>query len=289
MEYALEVQGLEKHYSGFSLQKVDLALPAGCVLGLVGKNGAGKSTLLNLILDVVKKDAGTVRLFGSEVCGPLQKQDIGVVFDESYFHDFLQPRQISHIMQNIYQNWDQDQFFHYLQQFALPLDKKVKAFSRGMKMKLSIAAALSHRARLLLLDEPTGGLDPVVRDEILDIFADFMLEEDHSILISSHITSDLERIADYIALIDDGRLLLCQEKDQLLERYMLLKGSPEQLAAMDSTQRSALIGLQQGTFGFEAVCDIQNGLPTGDVVCEPGRLEEVLLHFIRGSERGDRQ
>ena len=217
----LEVDSLSKHYADFDLKDVSLSLPKGAIMGLVGTNGAGKSTTIKLILNLIRRDGGSVRIFGKDNIGEeaAVKERIGVVFDECFFHDNLKPSQVSKVMGHIYKDWDEAYFFRLTDRFALPRGKVVKEFSRGMKMKLSIAAALSHHPDLLLLDEPTSGLDPIVRNEILDLFMDFIQDENKSVLLSSHITSDLEKVADYIAYIHGGRILLSDEKDALVERY----------------------------------------------------------------------
>ena len=206
---ALEIRDLAKHYTGFSLDHLNLTLPWGCIMGLVGENGAGKSTTIKLILNTVSRDGGTITILGRDnrenLC--LSKEEIGVVLDEVGISACLTARQIGKIMQGIYRSWDDAVFTDYLTRLAVPADKKFKEFSRGMKMKLGIAVALSHHPRLLILDEATSGLDPVVRDEVMDIFNEFTRDENHAILISSHIVSDLEKICDYIAFLHKGELM----------------------------------------------------------------------------------
>ena len=255
-------------------------------MGLVGQNGAGKTTLLKLILNLIARDSGEISVLGMDNRKEEMaiKQRLGVVMDESAFHDFLTPQKVSNIMAGIYPNWDEGQFAGYLQRFGLRPGDLIKNFSRGMKAKLSIAAALSHAPQLLLLDEPTSGLDPVVRDEILDIFAEFIGDGEHSILISSHITSDLERVADYIALLDGGQLIFCEEKDALLYGYSVLKGTREQLERLD---RSELIGLRETSFGFDALVERseENRRRFEGLVFDRCTLEEMVLYFIRGKKR----
>ena len=201
---AIEISGLCKSYEGFRLENFSLNLPKGSILGLAGENGAGKSTIIKLIMNAERRDAGSVRVLGTECTEPEfsdLKNDIGIVLDEANFPTVLTPKMICRVMESTYKNWNSTQYFDYVRRFALPEDKKFKDFSRGMKMKLAIAAALSHNAKLLVLDEATGGLDPLVRDEILDILNDFTRDEEHSILMSSHIVSDIEKICDYFAFI----------------------------------------------------------------------------------------
>ncbi|ERI97495.1 ABC transporter ATP-binding protein [bacterium 210820-DFI.6.52] len=282
----LELRGVGKSYGSFALRDVDLSVPKGCIMGLVGQNGAGKTTLLKLILNLIARDSGEISVLGMDNRKEEMaiKQRLGVVMDESAFHDFLTPQKVSNIMAGIYPNWDEGQFAGYLQRFGLRPGDLIKNFSRGMKAKLSIAAALSHAPQLLLLDEPTSGLDPVVRDEILDIFAEFIGDGEHSILISSHITSDLERVADYIALLDGGQLIFCEEKDALLYGYSVLKGTREQLERLD---RSELIGLRETSFGFDALVERseENRRRFEGLVFDRCTLEEMVLYFIRGKKR----
>lgn len=282
----LELRGVGKNYGSFALRDVDLSVPKGCIMGLVGQNGAGKTTLLKLILNLIARDSGEISVLGMDNLKEEMaiKRQLGVVMDESAFHDFLTPQKVSKIMAGIYPNWDGRQFADYLQRFGLRPGDSIKNFSRGMKAKLSIAAALSHAPQLLLLDEPTSGLDPVVRDEILDIFAEFIGDGEHSILISSHITSDLERVADYIALLDEGQLIFCEEKDALLYGYSVLKGTREQLERLD---RSELIGLRETSFGFDALVERseENHRRFEGLVFDRCTLEEMVLYFIRGKKR----
>ena len=220
---ALELKDLCKSYPGFSLDHLNLTLPNGCILGLIGENGAGKTTAIKLILDIIRKDSGTIRILGKDCSTEtsIPKEEIGVVMDEVGFPECLTPTQIGLIMKDSFNNWDSSLYSQYLQTFHLPEKKEFGQFSKGMKMKLGIAVALSHHPKLLILDEATSGLDPVVRDEILDIFNDFTRDESHAILISSHIVSDLEKICDYIAFLHKGKLVLYEEKDRLLKNMAL--------------------------------------------------------------------
>ena len=279
MEAILEIQGLCKRYADFQLSDISLSMAPGTITGLVGANGAGKSTAIKLILNLIRRDAGNIRVFGQDNLTEeaAVKERIGVVFDEPCFHDILTPLQISGYMHGLYGRWDETLFRRYLSAFSLPEKKPVKDFSRGMKMKLSIAAAMSHGAELLILDEPTSGLDPLVRDEILDIFLEFLQEESHAILLSSHITSDLDKIADTIALLDHGRLLFHEEKDALRDKYALVKGSREQLAALEDR----LIGLRENRFGFEGLCLRQDVRRLPELTAERPTIEEIMLFFTK--------
>ena len=222
MKNALELQNVSKSFKGFEMKDMTFSLPEGCILGLVGKNGAGKSTTIRLIMDMIHKDSGTIDVLGKNIEEDFTetKQDIGVVLDEPSFPEYVTADQMNNIMKNIYRNWDEKRYYELIDQFELPKWKKqFKNYSKGMKMKLAIAVAFSHHAKLLILDEPTSGLDPFMRDEILDILYEFTREEDQSVLISSHIVSDLERLCDYIAYIDQGSLKLYEEKDCRIEQY----------------------------------------------------------------------
>ncbi len=215
---ALEIKGLTKAYRDFRLDSLDLVLPSGCIMGLIGENGAGKSTTIKLILNTIRRDAGTITIMGKDNRKNVQlmKEDVGIVLDDVGFPECLTGKQVGKIMRNTYRNWDNKAYEDYLRKFSVPMDKEFKDFSRGMKMKLGIAVAMSHDPKLLILDEATSGLDPVVRDEVVEMLNEFTRDEGHSILISSHIVSDLEKLCDYIAFLHKGKLLLCEEKDALL-------------------------------------------------------------------------
>ena len=273
---AIELNGLEKHYPGFDL-KIDLTLPQGCVLGLVGENGAGKSTTIRMLLGMTKPDGGSLRVLGKELA---DKEEIGVVLDEPAFPECLSPRQLGKVMAGIFRSWDQAAYEKLLQKLSLPTDKKFKDFSRGMKMKLSIAVALSHRPRLLVLDEPTSGLDPVVRDEVVELFADFTRDEEHSVLISSHIVSDLEKICDYVAFLHKGRLLLCEEKDALREEYALAQLSRADFEALDP---AAVIGSRRSPYGISAIIR-REAAPAG-LAIEPVSIEDLFILMVKDEER----
>ncbi len=285
MQPVIEIQGLRKEYAGFTLQDLNLTIEEGTITGLVGANGAGKSTTLKLILNLVRRDAGTIRVFGLDNREKDReiKAQIGVVFDEPCFHDILTPHQISAYMGSLYAGWDAAFFGTLLGRFSLPEKKIVKEFSRGMKMKLSIAAAMAHHPRLLLLDEPTSGLDPLVRDEILDMFLEFLQDDRHSIVLSSHITSDLEKIADTIALIDNGRLVFHEEKDRLREQYVLIKGSSAQLEKLD---QNLLIGVRKNEYGFEALSKNRRQAAFAGLVTETPTIEDIMLFYTR-SRKGN--
>lgn len=279
MENIMEIRGLSKKFPEFSLKQVSFSVPKGSVVGFIGENGAGKSTTIKLILNLMFKDSGTITVFGKDHLknDKKMKEDIGVVLDECNFPDSTKLKDVNRIMRRVYKNWQENVFFSLTAKLGLSKQKSVKEYSRGMKMKLMIAVALSHKAKLLLLDEATSGLDPIVRDEILDVFFDFIQDEEHSILMSSHITSDLEKIADYIVFIHQGRIIFAEPKDQLLEKYGVLKCSEGQLKRLNQTD---IIGIRRNEFGVEALVN-RNNLPTGYMI-DKASLEDIMLFHIRG-------
>ncbi len=275
---AIEIKDLCKSYSGFSLDHLNLELPNGCIMGLIGENGAGKSTTIKLILEMVKRDSGTVTLLGRDNRENIRllKEDIGVVLDDVGIPSCLTAKQVGKIMKNTFKNWDEHAYSEYLRKMSVPDDRQFKDFSRGMKMKLGIAIALSHNAKLLLLDEATSGLDPVVRDEILDVFSEFTRDEDHAILISSHIVSDLEKICDYIAFLHQGKLLLCEEKDLLKEQYAVIHCTSEQIARIDP---SVIIGKKENAYGVEAIV-LKDAIPAG-MESSPVDIEQLFVFMVK--------
>lgn len=276
---AVEVKELTKKFKGFTLDHVSFSLPAGCIMGLVGENGAGKSTTLKLLLNMIQKDSGRITILGKDEKN-IDKNEIGVVFDECRFHESFTAKDINQVLKSIFQRWNEQQFFDYLNRFEVPSNKKLKEFSRGMKMKISIAAAVSHDAKLLLLDEPTSTLDPVVRDEMLDIFYDFISDEQHSIIISSHILSDLEKVCDYIAFMHKGKMILCEEKDRLLQECRLAQMSEAEFSAIDKDE---IIGSRKTPFGITAV--IRKAATAQIRNTQPINLEDLFVYMIRGEEK----
>lgn len=281
MEYALEIQNLCKHYHGFSLNHINFSLPTGCIMGLIGENGAGKSTTIKLILDLIKKDSGNIRLFGqdSTQLSHNLKEQIGVVLDQSSFPETLSANQINKVLQKMYHTWEENKFLSLIEKFHIPLKKPVKDYSKGMKMKLSIAAALSHDTKLLILDEATSGIDPVVRDELLDLFLDFIQDDSHSILMSSHMIHDLEKVCDYITFIHHGNMIFSSSKDNLLEQYRIVKCSSAELKRIDS---NAVCGKRENQFGVEALVKADN-IPRG-YISDPANIEDIMLFTIRGEQ-----
>ena len=280
---AIELSHVTKRFPGFTLQDLSLAVPSGTICGLVGENGAGKSTTIRLLMGALRPDSGRCTVLGTDVASPeflSVKEDIGVVLDEAYFPESLNALQVGSVMARTYRRWDSGQYQSCLTRFALPEKKQFKDFSRGMKMKLAIAAALSHGAKLLLLDEATSGLDPMVREELLEVFADFAAQDGHAVLISSHIVSDLEKICDYVAFLEKGRLVLCEEKDVLLDRYGILKCGREDLNRVDP---AALHGVRLGQYGAEALVD-RDRAPR-DMVVDRATLEDIILHLAKEEEQ----
>lgn len=275
---ALEIKNLTKSYDGFLLDRLNLTLPGGCIMGLIGENGAGKSTTIKLILDMIRKDSGSVTILGKDSCGWLGsvREDVGVVMDEVGIPECLTVQQAGNVMKHTFRNWDAEQFTRLTEKLGLPAKKPFKDFSRGMKMKLGIAIALSHNSKLLILDEATSGLDPVVRDEVLEMFSDFTRDETHSILISSHIVSDLEKLCDYVAFLHKGRLLLCEEKDRLLEEYGILHCTPEELKTLPE---HAVRYKKENPYGVEVMVR-RSDVPAGFRV-SPISIEELFVFMVK--------
>lgn len=275
---ALEIRNLTKEYPEFMLDNLNLTLPSGCIIGLIGENGAGKSTTIKLILDMINRDSGSIKIFGRDNRESLEltKEDIGVVMDEVGIPECLNVRQVGNIMKHTFRNWDDAEYTRLLQKLALPDKKQFKEFSRGMKMKLGIAIALSHNAKLLILDEATSGLDPVVRDEVIGMFSDFTMDETHSVLISSHIVSDLEKLCDYIAFLHKGKLLLCEEKDQLLAEYGLLHCTAEEL---NKIPEEAIKYKKENPYGVEAMV-LRSAVPANFNV-SPISIEELFVFMVK--------
>lgn len=286
MEYAIKAEGLVKNYGAFCLNNVDIALPGGSIMGLIGDNGAGKTTLIKLLLNLIKRDAGRVSLLGLDPIADERavKAQLGVVFDECCWSELLCPAEIERVLRKLYPTWGTDLFYSYLERFSLPAKKKIKTFSRGMRMKLSVAAALGSSPKLLLLDEPTGGLDPIIRNEILDIFMEFIQDDEHSILMSSHITGDLEKVCDYICFLHQGEVLLCDQKDDLLERYGILRCNVQQL---EKISPEFVVRIMPHQFGCNAL--VQNSArlrrqhPEMTVDC--ATLEDIMLFYVKGETR----
>jgi len=282
MSNALEVQNLHKTYSDFTLDSVSFSLPAGYIMGFVGQNGAGKTTTIRCILNMAARDGGEITIFGLDnVRDELAvKQELAAVFDESFFVESWRVREVEKIIKGFYSKWDSRLYGDYLKKFELSPDKRVKELSRGMKLKLMLAVAMSHGAKLLILDEPTSGLDPVARDGLLDILREYIADGEKSVFFSTHITSDLERIADYITLIDHGKIFYTGTKDNLLEHFRIVKGNKTDLA--DPLKRK-LIGLSVTSTGFTGMLPVSEmkGLP-GSIVTEQPAIDEILVYISKG-------
>ena len=275
---ALELKNVSKSFSGFCLDNINLTLPSGCIMGLIGENGAGKSTTIKLILDMIHKDSGTVTILGRDNQDNMEltKEDIGVVMDEAGIPECMTVEQVGKVMGHTFRNWDEEAYSRMITKLELPKKKQFKDFSRGMKMKLGIAIAMSHKSKLLILDEATSGLDPVVRDEVVEMFSDFTRDENHSILISSHIVSDLEKLCDYVAFLHKGKLLLCEEKDQLLAEYGLLHCTREELQKFPA---EAIKYKKENPYGVEAM--VQRSVVPAGVNMSPISIEELFVFMVK--------
>ena len=276
MDNALEIKGLSKEYKDFRLDNVSFEVPSGSIVGLIGENGSGKTTIIKLILNMIKKNGGEVTVLGKNKGISDIKNEIGVVMDEPGFPGFLNAKEINRIMKNIFSNWSDDTFFGYLKKLKVPDNKEYKDMSKGTRMKTGIAVALSHNPRLLILDEATNGLDPVVRSEVNEIFTEFTRDESHSILISSHIVSDLDRICDYIVFIHNGKLMLFEEKDRLLEKYCIVHCTREQLS---SIERSKIIGRKENKYDISVLMEksqVKSGFSTS-----PVDIEELFVFMAK--------
>jgi ABC-2 type transport system ATP-binding protein len=283
---AIEIKNLTKNYKDFTLDKVSFSVPKGSIMGFVGENGAGKTTTIKAILDIIQTDGGEVQLLGSNAKNLAleQKSQIGVVFDGSSLHDNLTVKNINLVMKHIYHNWEEKTFQDYSKRFNLPEKKIIKEFSRGMKMKLSIAIALSHHSKILILDEATSGLDPMVRDEILDIFLEFIQDEEHTILLSSHIISDIEKIADYVTFIHHGKIVFCQSKDDLIYQHGVVRCRKEDVTNLD---RSFVVGIRENSFGAEVLIRNKEEFKKRyhGYMVEKTSIEEIMLFISRGKEQ----
>lgn len=285
MENILELQQVSKAFpsSDFALDQVTFSLPYGAILGVVGENGAGKTTTIDCILNTIPKSSGTIRIFGREMSDADTdiREKIGVVYDGDNFPLYWTANQLSEVMEGLYAQWDRALFRKYLEEFRLPAGQKIKRYSKGMSMKLAIAAALSHHPQLLILDEATSGLDPIMRDEMLDVFLEFVQEEEHSILLSSHITSDLEKVADYIAFIHNGKVIMTASKDNLVYRYAVMRCKESQFLALDPGD---ILAYRRRDLQTDVlVPDIRNAQRKyRDVVIDHASIEEIMLLLVKG-------
>ena len=283
MANAIMVSGLTKTYQDFVLDHVSFNVPGGSIVGLIGENGAGKSTTINAALGLIQKEDGVVSILDREELDRDIKEQIGVVFDGSNYPEILSPRKLNRVMKNIYRTWDEQIYFGLLKQFSLPSDKQIKQFSKGMKMKLAISVAFSHHSKMLILDEATSGLDPVVRDDILDMLLDFVQDEEHSILVSSHITSDLEKVADYIVFIHEGKVVFEKPKDELVEQYGIIKCGAAQFDALD---KSDIIAYRKMDYEWQILVSdrerMKKKYPKTLVV--RATIDEIMLLYVKGEK-----
>lgn len=283
---ALEIKGLSKRFNKFQLDDITINIPCGSIMGLIGENGAGKSTIINCILDLVEKDQGEIRIFDQEMTmnNLTIRESIGVVFDVSDTYDNYTLKQIDSILKGVYKQWDSSLFHKLHQQFQLPEKKLMKEYSRGMKMKTAIAIALSHKPKLLILDEATSGLDPVMRDEILDIFLDFVQDEEHAILLSSHISTDLEKVADYITFIHEGKQILSTSKDELIYQYGIMKCRNDLFDQVDSED---ILRYRKHPYEVEILVRNREVMAKKypNNIVDPAKLDNIMLLYVKGEQR----
>lgn len=279
MNNVLEINNITKDYKKFKIDNISFNLPKGYIMGFIGANGAGKTTTIKLILNMIKRDSGEIKVFGLDNIREEEriKEQIGVVFDECYYLEDWTLNDVEKALSMFYKNWNSSIYEKYLKEFNLARDKKVKDLSRGMRMKLMIAVAFSHEAKLLILDEPTSGLDPVARDEFLDILRDYIEDEEKSVIFSSHITSDIEKIADYITYINNGKIIFTGEKDEFLEKYCIIKGGKEDIT---ESQKKEIIGLRIHSTGFEGLIELKKAVGfSSKVIIEKASLDEIMIYM----------
>lgn len=279
MNNVLEINNITKDYKKFKIDNISFNLPKGYIMGFIGANGAGKTTIIKLILNMIKRDSGEIKVFGLDNIREEEriKEQIGVVFDECYYLEDWTLNDVEKAVSMFYKNWNSSIYEKYLKEFNLARDKKVKDLSRGMRMKLMIAVAFSHEAKLLILDEPTSGLDPVARDEFLDILRDYIEDEEKSVIFSSHITSDIEKIADYITYINNGKIIFTGEKDEFLEKYCIIKGGKEDIT---ESQKKEIIGLRMHSTGFEGLIELKKAVGfSSKVIIEKASLDEIMIYM----------
>lgn len=280
---ALEIKNISKTYKDFKLDDISFVLPCGHIMGLIGENGAGKSTIINCILDIIEKDSGSISVLGqkNDKNNVSLKENIGVVLDASDVYDNYTVKQVENIMKDVYKQWNHEVYDYYIQKFALPLNKMIKDFSRGMKMKMAITIALSHQPKLLILDEATSGLDPIMRDEILDVFMEFVQDENHAILLSSHISSDLEKIADYITFIHEGKLILSTFKDELIYEYGLMKCRNDEF---DKIEKEDIIRYRIKTYEVEILVKDREKMAKKypNCIVDPTKLDDIMMLYVKG-------
>ncbi|MCZ7407414.1 MAG: ABC transporter ATP-binding protein [Parvimonas micra] len=279
--YAIEIKDLVKQFDNFKLGPINLTIPKGTIVGYIGQNGAGKSTTIKLLLGLLNKDSGEIKILDEINPSSVGLKDkLGIVFDDLLVPEEMTLIDVEKFCSRVYSKWNKNSFYGFKEKFNLPEKKIIKNYSRGMKMKLSMAVALSHNAELLILDEATSGLDPIVREEILDLLLDFMQDENHTILISSHILSDLEKVADYIAFINDGKILFMETKDELKENYGICTLSNEEVTSIDE---EAIVGRRVHSFGQELLVK-KNLIPNGIIFQKPS-IEDIMIYFVKGVKK----
>lgn len=279
--YAIEIKDLVKQFDNFKLGPINLTIPKGTIVGYIGQNGAGKSTTIKLLLGLLNKDSGEIKIL--DEINPSSvgfKDKLGIVFDDLLVPEEMTLIDVEKFCSRVYSKWNKNSFYKFKEKFNLPEKKIIKNYSRGMKMKLSMAVALSHNAELLILDEATSGLDPIVREEILDLLLDFMQDENHTILISSHILSDLEKVADYIAFINDGKILFMETKDELKENYGICTLSNEEVTSIDE---EAIIGRRVHSFGQELL--VKKNLIPNSIIFQKPSIEDIMIYFVKGVKK----
>ena len=285
MENILEIKNLSKKYKEFELKDVSFDLPKGVIMGFVGENGAGKTTTIKAILNLIKKDSGEIKIFGSKLEDNEKeiKENIGVLLDDSFLSEYLNPVDLNKIMKNIYKNWDEKLYFKYLKDFKLPEKVRIKDFSSGMKTKVKIIVALSHHPKLLILDEPTSGLDPVARNEVLDIFQEFMENEENSILVSSHITSDLERVADYITFINEGKIVFVKEKNELLNSFGIAKCTEKEFEKID---KGDFVKFKKNKYEYDILVENKTDFEKkyNIEVIDKANIDDIMYIYIKGEK-----
>ena len=286
MNNAIEISNLCKEYDKFSLKNVGFSLPRGYIMGLIGPNGAGKTTTIKLMLNMIRKSAGDIRILDMDSVAQQNeiKESIGAVFDSNYFVQDWKVKQVEETLKIFYQNWDREKFREMVQQFGLNMNKKVRELSRGMQMKLMLACAFSHDAKLLILDEPTSGLDPVARDELLEILSEFIQDGDRSVLFSTHITSDLDKIADYITFINNGAVFYTGPKDEFIEGFKMIKGGKEELSP---EKESRFLGLRKYSSGFEGLIKAEDTKYYREFSCEPVSLDDIIIFTSKGAKNNE--
>lgn len=285
MENILEIKNLSKKYKEFELKDINFSLPKGVIMGFVGENGAGKTTTIKAILNLINRDSGEIKIFGSKLEDNEKeiKENIGILLDDSFLSEYLTTIDLHKIMKNIYKNWDEKLYFKYLDDFKLPKNKIVKDFSNGMRMKVRIAIALSHHPKLLILDEPTSGLDPVARNEILDIFQDFIQDEENGILVSSHITSDLERVADFITFINEGEIVFSKTKDEILDNFGIAKCTEEEFKKID---KNDFVKFRKAKYEYDVLIENKTEFKKKyDVqVIDRANIDDIIYIYIKGEK-----